>query len=102
MPTRGRSKTATSVRPTAASAPIRLGLSTIAGREERLAGRDVGAAPADVLPRVDRREDADLAGAAFLGFLDHHDGVGAVGQRRAGRDLDALAARDALARRPGP
>ncbi len=70
----------------------------VARCEERLTRGDVGAAPPDVLARVDRRQDADLAGAAFLGFLDHHHRIGAFRQRGAGRDLDAGAARHALAR----
>ena len=43
---------------------------------------------------------ADAAVIRLLGFLDHHDRVGAFGHRRAGRDLDALAGRQRAATAP--
>jgi hypothetical protein len=60
----------------------------------RPAGGDVGAAPADVLARIDGRRDPNLIAARAFRFLDHDDGVGAGGHRGAGGNLDALAAAD--------
>ena len=59
--------------------------------EHRLARGDVGRAPADVLPRIHRREDPDIVRSGdALGLLDHHDRVGALRHGGARRDLDAL------------
>ncbi len=55
----GCAKTSTSATPIAASAPTRLGFSSSPVAEDRLAGGDVGGAAPDVLPRIDRRHDAD-------------------------------------------
>ena len=72
----------------------------VAGAEHGLPGGDVGAPPADVLARLHRLEHVDPR-AAPVGPLHHHDRVGAVGNRRPGRDLDALPGGDrAVRRRP--
>ena len=63
----------------------------VARLQQRGAPGDVGAAAPDVLPGVDGHEDGDVAGAAAVGLLDHDHGVGAVGHRRPGGDLRALA-----------
>ena len=82
----------------AASAPTRLGFSRSPARDDQVAGGDVGAAPADVLAGRGGREDINDVIVVRRGLLDHHDGIGAVGQRRAGGDLGARAGRDRDAR----
>jgi len=85
--TRGFANTSTSARPIAASAPVRLGVRTSPDETDAIAGRDVGAAPADVLagPRLTRKSGCDRRSP--LRFLHRHDGVGAGRQRRTGRDF---------------
>ena len=73
-----------------------------AGIEKGLAGTEIHAGRADVLTGGGRFawHDGTVAG---VGVLLDEDGVGAVGQRRAGEDADGLAHRDlagkAMARR---
>ena len=54
-------------------------------------GLNVGAPAADVLLRLHLGEHAHDVAVIRVGFFDHHDRVGAVGHRRAGRNFDALA-----------
>jgi hypothetical protein len=74
----------------------------LTGAQHGLAARDVGAGIADVLACGDGAADLDDARAvAFghdLGVLDHHDGVGAARQHRAGRDHRRTALADDFAR----
>ena len=63
----------------------------VAGAEHDLAADDIGALFADVLPRIHRREDVDVAVGRAFGFFHHHHRVGALGHRRAGGDLHGFA-----------
>ena len=69
----------------------------LAGREHRLARlrgrRRPGARGCRRAPRS--RTSTVASSSATCGALDHHDGVGAVGHRRAGHDADRLARPDA-------
>ena len=56
-----------------------------------MTGLNVRSAPPDVLSRLHFDKDLNAAIGIAVGFFDHHDRVGAVRHRRAGRDLDALA-----------
>ena len=81
----------------AASDPTRLGVEQVAAHATTRSPA-VMSAPrrSDVLARRRRREDLDGVAGPWLRqrgrVLDHHHGVGALGQRRAGRDFGAAAA----------
>ena len=80
----------------------------VAGIDHERAGRDIGASWSDVLIGRRRREDLHrVAGSPFDisapvrrrgRVLDHHHGVGALGDRGAGRDFRAEAAGDRAVR----
>ena len=100
--TRGRANTSTSAQPIAASAPMRLGVSTSPAAHDEIAGRDVRAAPADVLAGGRGARIVDCRSAARRRLFDHDHGVGALGQRRAGRDLGAGAGATVARWQSGP
>ena len=60
----------------------------VARADDKVAGHDVGTAAADV-PAGCRRHPHLNVISSGSGFLDHHDGVGAGGHGRAGRDFGA-------------
>jgi hypothetical protein len=68
----------------------------VAAPHDEIAGRDVRTASADVLPWVRSRQDFHVVVVDPSRFLEHHDGIAAVGQRRTSGNFRALAAADAV------
>ena len=68
----------------------------VAAPHDEIAGRDVRTAPTDVLSWVRSRQNFHVVVVDPPRFLEHHDGVAAVGQRRTSGDFRALAAADAV------
>ncbi len=72
----------------------------VAAPDDDITGRDIGAAPADVLARLRLGANFSLMLVRPARcFFNHHDGICALGQRRAGGDFGARAGDDAAARR---
>ena len=93
IPTTGRRKTLTRVRPERREHARVLGPQRPSGRQHGLPAAEILAGGDEVLAGRDRAEHLDGAGIQGVGMLEHDDGVRPGGEHAAGGDAHRLAGR---------